>query len=71
VTVLWETRGYVELRGELTNELGRDRTASFMSVQILRPSAPSPELTPQISYAAANMIEAASPEEIGLIQRNG
>jgi hypothetical protein len=66
IDVMGEARGYLELRGELTNELGRDRTTAMMSIQIICPSAPTPELMPRISFASSGdaTIEADTAEEI-------
>jgi hypothetical protein len=47
--------------------LGRDRTTSFMQVQIVCPSVPSPDLAPRISFSSPDSIE-YSAEEIGLRQ---
>ena len=38
VDVMGEARSYLELRGELTNELGRDRTPSGLAIQIVCPA---------------------------------
>ena len=37
VDVMGEARSYLELRGELTNELGRDKTSSAAAIQIVMP----------------------------------
>jgi hypothetical protein len=74
VDVMGEARSYMELRGELTNELGRDRTFPDFSVQIICPStaaaAAGGEL-PRVSFAAVDSIDA--PDDciatIGLLQR--
>ena len=44
--VMSEARGYLELRGELTNELGRDRAMAPMAIQIIMGEA-----GPRVSYA--------------------
>jgi hypothetical protein len=41
--VMAEGRGYMGLRGQLTGETGKDRTAPPMSIQIICPSAGSSE----------------------------
>jgi hypothetical protein len=66
--VISEARGYLELRGELTNELGRDRTVPTMSIQII--SGTDPGDMPCISYAHQDTIEPIGDciEEIGLRQ---
>ena len=77
VSVMSEARGYLELRGELTNELGRDRTPPNVSIQIISPAVgPSPDQVPRITFASADQIEAAASEvegiaEIALVQLNG
>jgi hypothetical protein len=68
--VIGEARGYMQLRGELTNELGRDRALSPVSIQILCPSAPSLDAMPRVTFASDDHVE-GSFEEIGLIQRIG
>lgn len=69
--VLGETRGYLSLRGELTNELGRDRQPAAMAIQIICPGRTG-EL-PRVSFGSADAIDSAPEEscvqEIGLIQR--
>jgi hypothetical protein len=68
IDVMGEARGYLELRGELTGELDRDR-GGLLSVQIICPSAPSPELTPRVSFSSLDAIEAGdSIQEIGILQ---
>jgi hypothetical protein len=69
IDVMGEARGYLELRGELTNELGRDRSLPALSIQIICPSASSPESMPRISYASADAIGQDSTQEIGIFQR--
>jgi hypothetical protein len=66
--VMSEARGYLELRGELTSELGRDRAMPTMSIQIINGAGPG-EL-PRISFASQDAIEPAEDciEEIGLRQ---
>lgn len=72
--VMGEARGHLELRGELTNELGRDKAPTAMSIQIVTSSAVG-EL-PRVSFAAPDQLEiAAAPTdeedpvaEIGLNQ---
>ncbi len=76
VTVMGEARSYMTLRGELTNELGRDRTPPQMSIQIICPQSDAG--LPQIRFAADSSTSGAlSPrgqeiesdfEEIGLLQ---
>jgi hypothetical protein len=63
VDVMSQARGYLELRGELTNELGRDRTAVAMSIQIVCPASAGG--APRITYMSDDAIES---EEIGLRQ---
>src|SRR6185312_12388135 len=66
--VMSEARGYMELRGELTHELGRDRAMPTMSIQII--SSGRPDQLPRISFASQDAIEPAEDciEEIGLRQ---
>ncbi len=67
-----ERRSYLELRGELTNELGRDRTSTAISIQIISPAAPG-EL-PRVSFQHQNALEApevSQMAEIGVIQQPG
>jgi hypothetical protein len=66
VAVMAEARTFMSLRGEITNELGRDRTAPTISVQIIAPQTCS-EL-PRVSFWQEDACEAGY-EEIGLIQR--
>jgi hypothetical protein len=70
--VMGEARGYLELRGELSNELGRDRTQAPVSIQILYPGSSSvPQKLPRVTYNAdVNQIEAAAGDcvEIGIHQ---
>jgi hypothetical protein len=73
VDVMGEARSYMELRGELTNELGRDRTSTDFSIQIICPSstaAAAGEL-PRVSFAAVESIDASEDciATIGLLQR--
>jgi hypothetical protein len=58
----------MELRGELTNELGRDRAMPSMSIQII--SGGGPDQLPRISFASQDAIEPAEDciEEIGILQ---
>jgi hypothetical protein len=63
IDVMGEARGYLELRGELTGELDRDRGGLQMSIQIVCPSAPSPELAPRISFSSIDAIESSEPVE--------
>ncbi len=49
VTIMAELRGYMELRGELTNELGRNKTAEAVAVQII---IPGPDRPPMVMYGA-------------------
>jgi hypothetical protein len=37
-----------------------------MSIQIICPSSPSPDLAPRISFASADAIEVESEQEIGI-----
>jgi hypothetical protein len=64
IDVMGEARGFLELRGALTNELGRDRSLPEVFLQIICPSAPTPELMPRISFASPShvAIEAAAEE---------
>ncbi|MCU1325138.1 MAG: hypothetical protein JWN34_508 [Bryobacterales bacterium] len=66
VAVMAEARSFMSLRGEITNELGRDRTAPTISVQIIAPQTFN-EL-PRVSFWQEDACEAGY-EEIGLIQR--
>jgi hypothetical protein len=66
VDVMSQARGYLELRGELTNELGRDRSPTLMSIQIVCPVAPE-GAAPRITYTSDDAIEGYT-EEIGLRQ---
>jgi hypothetical protein len=71
--VMGEARNYLTLRGELTNELSRDRTQASMSIQIIRPSAGSSE-PPRIVFGqdGGRTIEGETIEvesEIGIQQR--
>jgi hypothetical protein len=66
VDVMSQARGYLELRGELTNELGRDRTAVAMSIQIVCPAAPEGAV-PRITYTSDDALDGCT-EEIGLRQ---
>ena len=78
--VMGEARDYLELRGELTNELGRDRTPPAVSIQIISPAVgSSPDQMPPITFASTDQIEAAAePEddeqgilEVGVLQHPG
>jgi hypothetical protein len=66
--VMSEARGYMELRGELTNELGRDRVQGTIQIQIT--SGGRPGDMPRISCAHQDAIEPVEDwiEEIGLMQ---
>jgi hypothetical protein len=68
-------RGYLELRGELTHELGRDRTPASMAIQIVCPSTPGGDQMPRVTFAQEAAIDASEEEEglleIGLIQLGG
>ena len=70
--LMGEARGYLELRGELTNELGRDRTPPAVCVQIISPAVESsPDRMPRITFGSADQLEAASDEgimTIGVVQ---
>jgi hypothetical protein len=70
VDVMGEARNYMELRGELTNELGRDRTLPDISIQIVLPTAAAGDQTPRISFAHQDSIETGDNcfAEIGLKQ---
>jgi hypothetical protein len=58
VDVMGEAKGYLELRGELTGELGRDKTPPSFAIQIVIPSTSGdPANVPRISYAAADQID--------------
>ncbi len=61
--VMSEARGYMELRGELTNELGRDRGVPTMCIQIVQGSGTD---LPRVRYASADAIEPADEEEGGI-----
>jgi hypothetical protein len=67
IDVMGEARGYLELRGELTQELGRDRNSGPVCVQIVCPGITPGGPMPMITYQAQ-----ADPEvvEIGLLQRS-
>jgi hypothetical protein len=67
VGVMTEARGYLQLRGEVTGELGRERTPQAFSIQILCPSAQL-DAMPQVVFGADDFIEGVH-EEIGLLQR--
>lgn len=69
VTVMGEARGYLELRGELQGDLGRDRQQPSFSVQIVCPQAPSDRL-PRITFTRddAAIESDAGYETIGLLQ---
>ena len=67
VDVMGQARGYLELRGELTNELGRERTPATLSIQIVCPVAPADAMPPRITYSCDDVIEYGC-EEIGLRQ---
>jgi hypothetical protein len=66
VGVLAEARNFMELRGALTNELGRDKNLGALSIQIVCPSAPDPTNAPRISFASFDAFDAAA-EEIEVI----
>lgn len=74
VDVMAEARNLMEVRGELTGELDRDRSFASLSIQIVCPSAPDPANAPRISFASYNAIDAAaepvedSTQDIGLLQ---
>jgi hypothetical protein len=69
VDVMGQARGYLELRGELTGELDRDRGGLQMSIQIVCPSAPSAEMMPRVSFTSDDAIDAGdSVQEIGILQ---
>ena len=75
INVMGEARGYLELRGELTNELGRDRTPASMAIQIVCPAMPSGDQIPRITFAQQAATDGPAEEEgileIGLIQPGG
>jgi hypothetical protein len=63
-----EMREWMRLHGQATGELQRDnQNSQNFSIQIICPSAPSPELAPRISFVEGNAIN-FSAEEIGLRQ---
>ena len=66
--VMVAARGYLQLRGELTDELGRDRNTPMMHVQIICPSVLSAELAPRVTFVSTEAIE-SSLEDIGILQR--
>jgi hypothetical protein len=70
VSVQGEARGYLELRGELQGDLGRDRQMPSFSVQIICPQAPSDRL-PRVTFTRddSGVETDAEFETIGLIQR--
>jgi hypothetical protein len=63
VGVLAEARNFLQLRGTLCGDLGRDRDSPLMTVQIICPSVESGAL-PRISFASDSAIE-SSIQEIG------
>jgi hypothetical protein len=65
VDVMTEARSYLELRGELTNELGRDRTQGPMCIQVICPGVTPGGPMPMIAYQAQAEAEVV---EIGLLQ---
>jgi hypothetical protein len=75
IHAMGEARGLMMLRGELTNELGRDRVPAAVSIQIVCPSAPR-ESMPKVVFGDAPLTLEVVPEpddtdpiaEIGLIQ---
>jgi hypothetical protein len=70
VGVLGEARGYLELRGELQGDLGRDRQVPSFSVQVICPQSPADRLPRVVFQRDDNVIDAdAEFETIGLIQR--
>lgn len=70
IGVMAEARNLMEVRGELTGELDRDRTGLTMSVQIICPGIESAESAPRVSFSSRDAIDAADSriEEIGLLQ---
>jgi hypothetical protein len=72
--VMGDARGYLELRGELTNELGRDRTPAAVSIQIISPAV-QVNAMPRVVFSSPDQIEAApEPDDdpvasIGVVQR--
>lgn len=69
IDVMGEARGYLQIRGELTGELDRDRGGLQMSVQIICPSVESAERAPRVSFASDGAIDAGdSVQEIGILQ---
>jgi hypothetical protein len=50
VDVMTEARGYLELRGELVGELGRDKTPGPMCIQVICPGVPANGPMPMIAY---------------------
>lgn len=70
VTVAGEARGYLELRGELQGDLGRDRAMPSFTVQVIAPQSPSDRLPRVVFTRDDTGIETdAEFETIGLIQR--
>ena len=72
INVMGEARGYLELRGELTNELGRDRTPASMAIQIVCPAVTCGDQIPRITFAQQAAIDAPEEDEgileIGIVQ---
>ena len=71
VNVVAEARGYLELRGQLTSELGRDRTPPTIAIQVICPATEN--AMPRITFAQQAAIDAPEEEaqgilEIGLLQ---
>lgn len=53
VDVMGEARNYLELRGELNGELGRDRAQAELQIQIVCPWNADRENMPRIAFASA------------------
>jgi len=72
VSVMGEARGYMELRGELTSELGRDKAPTPYSIQIIVPTALTAGQLPRVSFAPQDAVDSDPDEgmpELGLLQR--
>lgn len=69
VSIMAEARSYLQIQGELTHELGWDRNLAGLFIQLICPSAPSPDLTPTFTFVATDRSEDAEAEETGLLQR--
>jgi hypothetical protein len=68
VDVMSEARSYLELRGELTNELGRERALPALQIQIVCPA--SDAAMPRFTYASADELDGEDViQQIGVLQR--